>query len=147
MSIELLPLLFAGAGAIFFFVGLSGLRSTKRFAERAVQATGLVIAVNWERVGRRPPRQLLAFPVLRFTTREGQPVEAQSPVGTRPPRAKEGEQVTVLYDPADPTQPRLGGTGTETVLYTVFMLLGGGLVLVGIVVFAGLQALPDELLD
>ena len=147
MPLELIPLLFAVAGAFFVVVGVRGRRAARAFEQRAEETYGFVTEVRWRTVGRRPPRQLLAFPVLSFTTRDGRPVEAEAAFGTQPPRAKEGDQVTVLYDPADPTRPRLSGTGTEKTLYGLFVGLGGLFVVLGVLGFAGLQALPDDLLD
>ena len=148
MSIELVPFLLMLVGALFVVFGVRSRRATRSFEARAEQAPGVVTAVNWRMVGHNPgDRTQLAFPVLRFTTADGRPVEAEAAFGTAPPRAREGEPVTVMYDPADPSRPRLSGTGTETALALIFTILGAVLIVAGVALFAGLQALPDDLLD
>jgi hypothetical protein len=48
------------------------------------------------------------FPVLRFTTVEGEEVESVSPVPSRKLKVGSGDQVTVLYDPRNPKRrPRI----------------------------------------
>ena len=55
------------------------------------------------------PNSSVAHPVLRFELPDGRTVEVESGAGTNPPSAREGDTVTVLYDPADPTVARIDG--------------------------------------
>ena len=53
------------------------------------------------------------FPVLRFETSEGRHVDTEARYGRAPAQARPGDEVTVLYDPADPRraalEKKLGG--------------------------------------
>ena len=59
-------------------------------------------------------------------------METQSSFGTNPPQAKQGERVTVLYDPRDPTSASLPSGGTGAIVHYVLIILGGVLVFVGL---------------
>ena len=52
------------------------------------------------------PRSIY-YPVVRFWAADGREVETQAMVGTSFKRVREGEPVTVLYDPKDPTRAPL----------------------------------------
>jgi hypothetical protein len=50
----------------------------------------------------------VTFPVLRFTTVEGDEVESVSPLASSKLKVRPGDQVTVLYDPRNPKRrPRI----------------------------------------
>jgi uncharacterized protein DUF3592 len=83
-------------------------------------------------VGHAGDRTLLAFPVVRFSLPNGRTVETQSTWGTNPPPAKPGAQVTVLYDPADPTRASVPAGGTASLVSWVIVALGGLLVFIGL---------------
>jgi len=88
--------------------------------------------VTLQSVGQAGDSNLLAFPVLRFSLPDGRTVETQSSWGTNPPAAKPGAQVTVLYDPADPTSASLPAGGSAAVVSGVIIALGCLLIGVGL---------------
>ena len=49
------------------------------------------------------------FPVLRFDAADGRQIGTEAMYGRRPAPARRGDDVTVLYDPADPTRAALEG--------------------------------------
>lgn len=125
--------LFLVLGILFIRAGRRGMADAEAFTQRAASAPGVVTAVNARRSGNGETRDLLFFPVVRFTTAGGEEVTAEVAVGGRPAPAKQDQAVTVLYDPADPSRPRLpgfAGSGRLTgvillVLGIVFTVIGG----------------------
>ena len=107
-------------------------RRRARWEADAASTSGEVTDLRWQSVGQAGDSNLLAFPVLRFSLPDGRTVETQSSWGTNPPAAKPGTQVTVLYDPADPTSASLPAGGTASVVSGVIMALGGILIAVGL---------------
>lgn len=89
----------------FIAIGLGLLLAAAYFKERADdlvdvahEAPGVVVAV--ERRGNGT-----FSPVVEWTDHTGTKRKLYSAVSTQPPRFFEGEQVSVLYDPADPKYP------------------------------------------
>jgi hypothetical protein len=66
---------------------------------------------------------------VRYTTREGQDVQFESPFGTSPRVHAEGQQVQVLYDPVNPADARLASGWMCYGLPLVFVGLGLGMLL------------------
>src|SRR4051794_13446489 len=131
---ELLPLVFPVIGILVIVSGIRSLRAALRFQRKAQQAPGTVTELRWEWTsdGADNSSSASAFPVVRFTLPDGRMVEAQTAFGSNPPPAREGQAVTVLYDPDDPTYVRLPGfmrsghfTGVLTIVIgAVFVVLG-----------------------
>ncbi len=97
------------------------------FGARAQRGQGEVIRLRAGRKGVPQANRVKAvfYPTLRFTTAAGRRVEAESPVGSNPPPARRGEQVPILYDPADPTQVRVDSvTGRGTIGGGVLIAMG-----------------------
>jgi hypothetical protein len=107
-------------------------RRRARWEAADTSTSGEVTDLRWQSVGQAGDSNLLAFPVLRFSLPDGRTVETQSSWGTNPPAAKPGAQVTVLYDPADPTSASLPAGGSSAVVSGVIIGLGGILVAVGL---------------
>ncbi len=80
-------------------------------------------------------------PVVRYTTQTGQPVQFESPLGTSPRLHREGQQVPVLYNPADPTDARIATGCMRYGLAIFFIVLGLGMAL-----FSALFALVSWLI-
>lgn len=117
-------------GGIMVAVGVRSIRAQGSFQGKAARAPGQVIDVRW-RMGAGGDASLIAFAVLRFQTPDGRTVEAESPGGTPAPDV--GQQVTVLYDPGDPSQAELeGGETVSTVLYVLFIVLGAFVMVLGL---------------
>ena len=72
-------------------------------------------------------------PVLAFRTPDGREMQAESPRWSNLNAGKVGQQVDVVYDPADPSEAYIGSvTGTPVFLYVA----GAGIVAVVFVVGA-----------
>jgi hypothetical protein len=101
----------AGLGFIAF--GAHVIRTTRRLRASGQRVPGVVVRLRWD------PSEYGGgqfYPVLRFQTYDGTVMETQSDLGSNPAPAREGQPVTVVYDPANPRLARLD------------TMLGGGIV-------------------
>jgi hypothetical protein len=128
----LFPVAFVLIGGGMIALAVKARRRRARWEAAAARASGEVTDLRWQSVGQAGDRNLLAFPVLRFSLPDGRTVETQSSWGTNPPAAKPGAQVTVLYDAADPTSASLPAGGAAAVVSWVIVALGGALIAVGL---------------
>jgi hypothetical protein len=139
--------LFAVGGVLACASGIWTLVAGWRFSRRAQQAEGVVIGVvecrnrgrfmwsggtwvdgTWTggSFGTSVPVSIY-YPVVRFRAADGREVEARTMVGTSFTRVREGDAVTVLYDPKDPTRAQLERSrGLAIVLGVAQCLLGAG---------------------
>lgn len=109
----LLVAVFLVVGVGFTLFGVHQLRIARRLARHGVRVPGVVTRLRWD--SSESGSGGSHYPTLRFQTREGEMVEAESDLGTNPAPARVGQQVTVLYDPAKPVRARLDtafGRGT-----------------------------------
>jgi hypothetical protein len=97
----------------------------RRFEETAAQAPGEVTDMRWESVGQAGDRSMLAFPIVRFSLPDGRTVETRTRSGSNPPPAKQGAQVTVFYDPANPTDAAIPGGTVTTIVSAGLIGIGG----------------------
>lgn len=72
-------------------------------------------------------------PVFEFTTADGKVHRIESDTASNPPSHNEGDEVTVLYDPADPGGAQIEGFGSLW-LGPVLMMVGGSVTL-GVAIF------------
>lgn len=136
-----------GFGLVFVFVGLI-IRKTAHGFRGAARTQGTIVEFD-PRVpgGFRVPggrfrvgspvgaNQMVYMPTVEFTTAEGTPVRATAHIGTNPRPGKVGDKVTVFYDPRNPQRVRVqSGRATMTCLEVGFMLIGGGLAALGILI-------------
>lgn len=97
--------LFVLVGLGFVAMGRYLIRSARRLASIGVRVPGVVAGIRASEtsdVGRGS-----YYPILRFRTADGQDIETSSDIGTDPPPAREGDRVTVVYDPAEPRTARI----------------------------------------
>lgn len=122
----LVPVGIALGGLFFFVIGILRLRSERAFARIAAQASGVVVGFQRRRVSgsRRRRSAVLDFPVVQYTTQAGQPIEFVSRTATQPRVVREGETVTVLYDPAEPQQGRIASGCLQYALPIFFICFG-----------------------
>ncbi len=74
-------------------------------------------------------------PTVQFTTPHGTQHTATSPIGSNPRQGHVGDTVTVLYDPSNPQRVRVASrSATGTCLEVGFMLFGGGLAALGLLI-------------
>ena len=116
-------------GAGLTWAGIQALGRARGFERVAWRAPAVVTEVRWRwREGRS---QQYAYPVLRFALPDGRVVHTESDVGSSPSPVRTGDQVTVLYDPADPTMARVASTTvTATIACVMLICIGGGFLLV-----------------
>jgi hypothetical protein len=141
---------FGGLGTLLFVLGIVLTRANRRFDRSALRAPGHVTGVHWEAIGPAADRSMSGFPALRFTLPDGRVVDTVARTGTSFDAMKEGQPVTVLYDPADPSQARVDSPSSAAgatlagaafiVIGVVFVLIGAGLVAAGIALDDALPA-------
>lgn len=140
LQVELFPeylgLFFAVIGVVFVFVGIRGLRGTLSFRRRATQIEGVVTDVRARSSGthRDGDADIVYYPVLEFTTQDGRQVQTEARTGRSPAPAREGDRVTVQYDPEDPASADIAGSWSGLFLYGLFIVLGSIFTVVGIAV-------------
>lgn len=113
-------LLFA-AGVVFFIAGVVILVRTVQFVAGAEHATGTVVDLSRE-IDDEGDETF--YPVVRFTTAEGQEIEFVSSSGSSPPSESPGDRVDVLYDPDDPSDAKLSGFFHLWLFPGLFFLFG-----------------------
>ena len=140
----------AGIGLIFLFVGWILHRTSRHFRGPAERAQGTIVGFDTSTPGAmRVPRSHVRVshwssfvgsgpiyrPTVEFTTADGTKMTATSPFGTNPRPGREGDTVTVLYDPRNPQRMRVE-TQSRWVgcMELAFMLFGGGVAAFGIVI-------------
>src|SRR4051794_18489947 len=139
----LIPAAAIAFGVMLIVTASRSQKSDRRFARDARRATGTVTGLR--RIGGGEARDDL-FPIVRFELPDGRTVEAQSRYGSRPAPAEEGDSVTILYDPADPSRIELpGAKGTGVLLNALLGVVGGGLLIFGLVFGAILYLIRDAI--
>ena len=128
----LIPPAFALIGGLILWWSVRQQVALRRFKTRAARAVGVCTSLRSEHRGSAGDSSVLYFPVVRFTLPDGRQVETETMMGTSPPAAREGQQVTVLYDPDRPTAARIDGFwadgtlahGVTAVIGAMFLLMG-----------------------
>jgi len=127
---------------IFSIIGLGMLvgsfflyQNTAGFLTSAVEAEGVVIDL----VRKRSSDSTTYAPTVRFTTANGTMIEFTSSTSSNPPSYSRGEQVAILYLPAQPDEAKIdsfsslwGGTIILAGIGGVFFLIGAGMIVYGI---------------
>lgn len=119
---------FLGVGLAFAALGFQQLAEARRFARGACRAPGVVVDMQARRAAFRsrrrwrwrPSEDVLFFPVVRFRPPGGKEVTFQSATGTNPPQFRAGRQVSVIYDPQNPSTARVESFLSSTA-FPVFM--------------------------
>jgi hypothetical protein len=119
--------IFLAAGVLMAVIGLVSLLRTRQFLSGARETSAQVVGNHLRSASRKPSY----YPVLRFQTHEGTPHEVVSPVGSNPPRYREGDQVPLLYNPANPQQVRINTFLHLWMLPLLFAGMGVAFLLVG----------------
>jgi hypothetical protein len=128
----LVPLAFAVVGLLFVVIGARIVQTARRFLRTAHRVPGVVTDLRYS--AGSSGSSGIWYPVLGFTTRDGRRVDTTAMYGTNPAPARAGEQVMVLYDPQRPTRAALHGRLGGRLLGSGFVLLGGVLAAVGLVI-------------
>ncbi|MEU5880343.1 DUF3592 domain-containing protein [Spirillospora sp. NPDC047279] len=101
---QVLPPVFVLAGLGFAAFGAHLIRTGRRLRDHGVRVPGTVVRLRWDS---NDSGGGTFYPLLRFRTADGAAVETESDVGTNPAPAREGQQVTVVYDPEKPRRARM----------------------------------------
>ena len=103
-------LIFVVIGVLFAGIGIGVARSSRRFEEQAARARATVTDVRQRAVG-RGDGGLVWIPVVRFQTADGHTVDAEAGGGTNLERFEAGQALEVSYDPTNPGDVRVPGSG------------------------------------
>jgi Protein of unknown function (DUF3592) len=146
--VQLIPVIFVVVGIGVVIASVRGLVRANRFERTAQRTNALVTALRWKHTsgGSSSSTSRIAYPVLRFQLPDGRSVETESTFGSNPAPAHEGDSVTVLYDPGDPTDARIEGFLSSGRLASVIGLLIGIAFAVGGSVLTGVFYLARDML-
>jgi hypothetical protein len=141
-ALILIGLLFVLIGlAILIGGAVSAVKQSRELA-RQVGATGTVVDLV-KRVF-NPRSGGVYCPVVEFTTAAGQAVRFESQFGTMPATHQVGQVVAVRYEAADPQKAEVDSAtsrwlvpGCMIGMGLGFLILGGSMLLIGILVLAG----------
>lgn len=136
-----------GFGLLFVLVGVI-IRTSSRGFRGAVRTQGTIVAFDSRvpgafrlsgsglRFGSSvASTQMVYMPTVEFTTADGTQVRATSNIGMSPRPGHVGDTVPVLYDPRNPQKVRVqSGKAMMTCMEVGFMLLGGAVAALGIVI-------------
>jgi hypothetical protein len=120
-----LPLVFSAVGVVLLVIGAVLLVRTVQFVTTAEHATGTVIDLSRETDSEG---EALFYPVVRFSTADGEEIEFKSSTGSSPPSHSTGDSVEVLYDADDPNDARLSGFLDVWIEPAIFLFIGAGFV-------------------
>ena len=98
MKVTILFKAFVVIGIGFILAGIFFQMRAAEFVEVAVEASGVVIALERKSGGSFSP-------VVEWTDHTGASRTFYSAMASHPPRYFEGERVTMMFDPADPKYP------------------------------------------
>jgi hypothetical protein len=134
-STFLFGLLFALAGGLATSFGIKSAIDTKSFLATATPAQGTVIDLNKRSSTTKNRTTYTFYPVVKFTTKLGEPTTFESNAGSNPPSFTKGQQVEVLYDPKNPKSAMIntwfdiwGFSAILTGVGSTFVLSGGGVI-------------------
>ena len=121
------PTVLAIAGLVVAGSGVRSIVRTRRFLEVAQQVSGTVTDHRYRGHRRSDSHRDhgVTVPVLRFTTRSGQRVEAEQSIALRRGAPERGAEVGVLYDPGDPARAAVVGTTNGVTADAVFRIVFG----------------------
>ncbi len=110
-------------------IGIISYIRTKKFLNRAVETRGIVIDKAFK--GSSEGGGGMYSPKIKFTDRMGKELEFTENWSSNRPDFKIGDEVIVLYDPANPVKARRGGKKWK--FFFVAWLIGGlGILFTGI---------------
>jgi hypothetical protein len=127
-------LFFAAIGAVFAGIGIATARANRRFEDAAAPAQATVTDVRSRAVG-RTGGGMVWVPVVRFQTADGRTVDAEAGGGTNVKQWEPGQALEVRYDPANPGDVRVPGSG-GALIQGVFLGIGILLAVTGVLLVA-----------
>jgi hypothetical protein len=119
-----------GLGIAYF--GWSARARTLDFIADSSRAAGSVVEMQTRQDSEG---DTLFYPVVEFTTADGEIVRFRSSTGSNPPRFEVGEEVEVLYDPLLPENARVSSFVDLWLFPTILLAFGGIFLLFGLIGF------------
>ncbi|MGW1744745.1 DUF3592 domain-containing protein [Streptomyces sp. NPDC002092] len=123
-------------GALFLVVGLILAGRSVSLLTDGERAQGTVVSLEWRTEHgssfhkNRSSGKRMAYPVVEFTSADGEQRTFRDSVGSNPPSYEAGERVEVLYPADSPREARINGFAS---LWLAPLIFGGlGLLAVGI---------------
>ena len=124
------PLFVILFGLIFFGIGFGLTYQQYNLRQNGLRAQGQVVSLSEG----CDDEGCSYSPVVRFTTQDGQTITYTSTFSSNPPAYNVGEEVTLFYKPDNPYKALIKGEGG--VLRWIFTVIGGGVVALGLYLFA-----------
>ncbi|MGW5100753.1 DUF3592 domain-containing protein [Streptomyces sp. NPDC004100] len=121
---------FGAFGVLFLGIGVVLAGVSVSFLSRAERASGTVVALEWRQshssgVSRKRRHSgPAAYPVVSFTSKDGERHTFKSSTGSNPPAYEEGERVEVLYRADSPEDARIDGFLSLWLLPVIFGGIG-----------------------
>ena len=128
MGTRLIFRIFTITGLLFLVIGCFSVMHTRLFLRRASKAQGIVIQNIWEESGGRS-RSMVAYPQVRFQTKVGDVILFKSRSGSNPAAFELNQEVTVVYDVADPHHAYIDSFGQLWALSIIPLAIGAGFTL------------------
>ena len=124
-----IPIILFLIGLIFFGIGAGLTYHQLIFQQDALQTTGEVVNLSES----CDDDGCTFNPVVLFTTQEGEAVYYTSNFSSNPPAYDIGEAVAIFYKSENPEKAIIAGEGD--ILSTIFMSVGGIVILAGLIFF------------
>ncbi len=101
-----LGFIFGSVGLVLLIATVLVVENINRFINNSKTADGTVTEL---RLGSNTRSSRTYHPVFRYTPEGGKQIEVVSNFGSNPPRYKQGQTVTVRYDPDSPYRAKIDG--------------------------------------
>jgi len=124
-------MLFTASGAGLLIGAGRTFQRTRRLIARSITAVGVVVDLAVVPDGIEESYH----PVVQFTTASGARITFESVAGSYPPAYRTGEQVLVVYDPAQPHAAAIRSFVSLWLLPIVLASLGGIFAFIGLGLF------------
>ncbi|MGI4832032.1 MAG: DUF3592 domain-containing protein [Janthinobacterium lividum] len=116
-----------GIGGVFGYAAVAQHRKRTLLRQTGILTEGVVVRLEED----NDPESSVLYPVIRFTTLNGEVVIMRYNFGSQPSAYQLGQQVQLLYDPLAPREFVIGAGSTDWETL-VFGLVGAGLLGVGL---------------
>lgn len=140
-------------GSLFGVVGLGMLlgswmafTSTQKFLENSELSEGTVISnelhYSHDEEGNR---EKYYYPIVEFQTQEGENVKFEADFGSYPPMYQVGEQISIIYNPQNPTDAQINSFWTLWFVSILLLGMGGVFASIGFGILLSLYKAKKKL--
>lgn len=128
--------MFLFVGLVFILIGLYFIRKTHQYKTNGIKATAIIKEVVSQRTtevsNNSFNKEMMYYPVLTFTSKDGKSITKQSNSGRNTPTAyKVGDPVTIYYKAQNPEDFIIDNFLTTKLLPYGFLSIGAILFIVG----------------